>query len=354
MTDATTLQPNAGAFAATLLRTGGRAIASHATEALLTAHPNAGDLFGKRAYRGWHDYLTQRVDELAAAVELGSGDLFVRDITWSVAAFAARQVPTDTIGYGLEALREAIVEDLPQNSVTVVEPIIQAGIEAARRDSIDVPRLTAGEPHGQIALAFLELVLQGKRQQAIDHVLEVFNAGTPVGEIYESILLPVQSELGTMWHLGEVSVPEEHAATEAIRGAMSVLAHTARSRANPEPRHGSVLVGAVEGDRHDIGVRAVADLIEIAGHTAIYLGADVPTRDLVRACETFDTAAIVLSATLTIHTPVIAEAIRAIRDAGEYRIIVGGGAFGNDDALADRVGADAYAATPTKAVEMLG
>ncbi|MEL6499140.1 MAG: cobalamin-dependent protein [Planctomycetota bacterium] len=354
MTDALTLQPNAGAFAATLLRSGGRAIASHATEALLSDHPAAGELFGKRAYRGWHDYLTQRVDELAAAVELGTDGLFARDITWSVAAFAARQVPTATIAYGLKALRDAIADDLPAKSFAVIEPILDAGIRAAGSEAIEVPRLSSVARHGGVALEFLELVLQGKRQDAIDHVLNAFNAGIPVGELYESVLLPVQSELGTMWHLGEVSVPEEHAATEAIRGSMSVLAHTARARSNPKRRPGAVLVGAVEGDRHDIGVRAVADLIEIAGHTAIYLGADVPTRDLVRACETFDTAAIVLSATLTIHAPVIAEAIRAIRDAGEYRVIVGGNAFGDDDTLAGRVGADAYAPTPTKAVEMLG
>ncbi len=353
MTNAPTLQPDASAFAATLLRTGARAIASHATEALLSAHPDAGELFGKRAYRGWHDYLTQRVDELAAAVEMGSAELFVRDVTWSVAAFSAREVPTGTIGHGLEALRDAIGEDLPPNSLAVVTPILAQGIEAARREPAEFPRLLPGSPHGEVALTFLELVLAGKRQDAIDHVLKAFNAGTPVGAIYESVLLPVQSELGTMWHLGEVSVPEEHAATEAIRGAMAVLAHTARARSAPTPRHGAVLVGAVEGDRHDIGVRAVADLIEIAGHTAIYLGADVPTRDLVRACETFDTSAVVLSATLTVHAPVVAEAIRAIRAAGEYRVIVGGGAFGGDESLADRVGADAFAVRPTQVVQML-
>lgn len=354
MQETSTAKHDGGAFAATLLRTGARAIASHATESLLAAHPEAGDLFGKRAFRGWHDYLTQRVDELAAAVELGSPDLFVRDVAWSVAAFAAREVPTSTIARALDSLRTAALEDLPPNSRSAVEPILARGLEAAQGDPAPFPRLSPASTRGEFALAFLELVLLGKRQHAIDLVLAAFNDGAPVGELYEAVLLPVQSELGTMWHLGEISVPEEHAATEAIRGTMAVLAHAARSRSEAEPRQGTVLVGAVEGDRHDIGVRAVADLIEIAGHTAIYLGADVPTRDLVRACETFDTAAVVLSATLTVHAPVIAEAIRAIRDAGDYRIIVGGAAFGSDAALASRVGADAYAATPTKAVEILG
>lgn len=354
MTNSSTASPDAGAFAATLLRTGGRAIASHATESLLSSHPDAGEMFGKRAYRGWHDYLTQRVDELAAAVELGSESLFTRDVTWSVAAFAARQVPTTTISFGLEALSTAIAEDLPPNSLNVVGPILAKGIQVAREEPAGFPRLPTTGPHAGLALGFLELVLSGKRQDAIDHVMNSFHAGTPVAELYEAVLLPVQSELGTMWHLGEISVPEEHAATEAVRGTMAVLAHAARAKAGPAAKHGAVLVGAVEGDRHDIGVRAVADLIEIGGHTAIYLGADVPTRDLVRACETFDTAAVVLSATLTIHAPVVAEAIRAIREAGEYRVIVGGGAFGDDETLADRVGADAYAATPSKAVEILG
>ena len=340
-------------FAATLLRSGARAIASHAAEHLLDSNPHAGDLFGDKAYRRWQDSLGQRIEELAAAVEFGSPELFTRDVAWSVAAFAARQVPLETVAASLDALKAAVLEDLPPHCLAAVTPIVDAGLEAARGEPMRLTRLSASTPHGELALRFLEIVLDGRRQAATDVILDAFEAGTPVADIYERVLLPVESELGTMWHLGEVSVPEEHAASEAIRGTMAVLSRAAYKKSDPEPRQGAVLVGAVEGDRHDIGVRAVADLLEIAGFTAVYLGADVPTRDLVRACESFNTQALVLSAMLTVHVPSIAEAIKAVRAAGDYRVIVGGGAFRADPELAARIGAHRYAASTTDVVKAL-
>lgn len=340
-------------FAATLLRSGARAIASHAAEILLDANPKAGELFGEKSYRRWQDSLAQRIEELAAAVEFGSAELFVRDVAWSVAAFSARSVPVATVGASLEALCTAVLEDLPPHCLPAVTTILDAGIDAARGEPIRLNRLTGDTPQGQLALRFLEIVLEGHRQAATDVIIEAFESGTPASEIYERVLLPVESELGTMWHLGEVSVPEEHAASEAIRGTMAVLSRTAFKKLRPEPRPGAVLVGAVEGDRHDIGVRAVADLLEIAGFTAVYLGADVPTRDLVRACESFNTQALVLSAMLTVHVPSIAEAIKAVRAAGDYRVVVGGGAFHADPHLAARIGADRYAASTNDVVAAL-
>ncbi len=352
MQDAAPQSSDARSFAATMLRSGARAIASHAAESLLESYPEAGQLFGPKAYRGWHDNLSQRVDELAASVELGSAELFASDVAWSVAAFAAREVPTETVGRSLEALRAAITSDLPPMCVKAVDPVLEAGIRATAGEPMSLDRLVPGSPRADLTLRFLETTLDGNRRDAIRLVLDAYAEGAPVGDLYEQVLLPAERELGTMWHLGEISVPEEHAATEAIRGAMAVLSHTA-GRESASQNASKVLVGAIEGDRHDIGVRAVADLVEIAGHTSVYLGADVPVRDLVRACECYTPSAVVLSAMMTVHLPALTQAIRAVREADVPRVIVGGGAFKADPALAQRVDADGYAHAAADVVRLL-
>ncbi|MEO1583675.1 MAG: cobalamin-dependent protein [Planctomycetota bacterium] len=353
MSEATTHSAEERSFAATLLRHGSRVIASQAAETLLERAPDAGKLFGRKAFRGWHDNLSQRISELAAAVEMGSPEIFVRDVTWSTAAFAARDIPSDAVTHSLESLLAAARADLPDDCVAMIEPVLTAGIEASAGEAEPMARLEISSPRGELALEFLKTVLEGKRQLATKMLVDVVRGGADLSEIYEQVLLPVESEIGTMWHLGEVSIPEEHAATEAIRGAMAVLSHDAYANSSPEPKPGAVLVGAVEGDQHDIGVRAVADIIEVAGYTAVYLGANVPTRDLVRACESYEVTAVLLSAAMGVHLPAIQEAIAAVRGASGIRVIVGGGAFTPDPSLAEQIGADGYAADTAEAVRLL-
>lgn len=343
----------AGTFAASLLRSGSRAIAAHAAELLLERDPQAEKLFGSRSFRGWQDNLAQRIEELAAAAEIGSSSMFCRDIGWSVAAFAARSVPTGPVAGSLEALRDAISADLPIEAAALTTTLLDEGIEAAQRPQPAITRLSPDQPLGGLALEYMKLVLEGDRRGAIGVLVGELESGRPLADLYERVLLAVESEIGTMWHLGEVSVPEEHAATETMRSAMAVLCYAApREPARP----GTILISAVEGDRHDIGVRAVADLIEVAGYRSVGLGGDVPVRDIVRACQDFEATVLMLSATMTVHLPAVSRAIRAVRDADlgtPIRFIVGGEAFSADPSLFERVGADGYAASPSHAVAIL-
>jgi methanogenic corrinoid protein MtbC1 len=343
----------ARSFAAGVLRSGGRALAAHAAERLLSSDPSAGAPFGAGAFRGWHDHLSQRVNDLAAAVELDSPELFARDVSWSMSAFAARSVGVGALRASLSCLRDAVRLDLSAAAATAAMPALERGIAAASGEPMAMERLSVEGRLGELAGLYLEAVLSGRRREAIAMLVAALERGEPLASLYERVLLPVGAEVGTMWHLGEISVPEEHAATEATRSAMAVLSHAApRAGARHE---GVVLVGAVEGDRHDIGVRAVADLAEQAGWPAVSLGGDVPVRDIVSACESFGAGTLILSAMMSGHLPALAGSIRAVRGAGlSPRVIVGGRAFGGDASLARRVGAEALASSPSGAVALIG
>ena len=157
-----------------------------------------------------------------------------------------------------------------------------------------------------------------------------------------------------MWMAGEINVAEEHFASHTTKMVMGQLL----SRAKFQPHNGkTALAAAVAGNRHDIGLYAVADFFEMAGWRTIQLGADVPITDLAQAVECFDVDLVALSASLNVQLETVRATIQAIR-AGRrgdlVKVLVGGLAFAESGNLAVEMGADAYAAAPDEAVRVAG
>jgi methanogenic corrinoid protein MtbC1 len=113
----------------------------------------------------------------------------------------------------------------------------------------------------------------------------------------------------------------------------------------------ALVAAAVTGNTHDIGLRAVADLFQIAGWRSLFLGANVPATEIARAANTFGVDLVVLNATLATQLKPLGEAIATIKsEAPGRKVLVGGLAFDGLPELWRELGADAYAATVATAV----
>lgn len=343
-----------GPFAAQLLRSGARAYASRAAERVLDRFPDIAEAFGAGAFRKWHDHLTQRVRELAAAIELSEPEMFVTDVVWSRDAFLSRGVPVSALRQSLEALGETLREDLPEHVAGVIEPCLERAIERAEGPTRSEHRLNAETPIGELAVRYLETALSGDRRPAIALLTAALDDGTAVEDLYERVILATEVEVGTMWHLGEITISEEHVVTATSRHAMGVLCHLASVGVEPKRGVGRVLLSTVEGDHHDLGIQAVADLFEIGGYRTVNLGANTPGTDLAKAVVDFDPALVVLSATMTTHLQAAREAIAtAHQSKAGVPVIVGGSAFASAPTLALRLGAAAYIESGRGAVAWL-
>ena len=121
----------------------------------------------------------------------------------------------------------------------------------------------------------------------------------------------------------------------------------AESAPRAEPNGKTVVAAALTGDDHDIGLRAVTDLLELDGWRAVFLGSDLPPEELVWAAAAYGADLVVLSATLEPHLREIARAIAMLeeRAAGGTRpaILVGGAPFQGRDEVWRTMGADATA-----------
>ena len=165
---------------------------------------------------------------------------------------------------------------------------------------------------------------------------------------YLDVLLPAQAEVGRLWHAGEITVAEEHLVSETTLQATVLLSAEPASKQVDK----TVLTAAVEGNAHDIGIRAVADFFRMAGWRSIALGANVPAAEIARAAQTFGTDIVALSTTLTTQLEPLQETIALLRQAVPgVKIIVGGHVFDSSPDLWRDIGADAYTKRPDEAVQ---
>jgi MerR family transcriptional regulator, light-induced transcriptional regulator len=104
--------------------------------------------------------------------------------------------------------------------------------------------------------------------------------GTGVAGLYQRVIAPAMWRIGELWEQGEISVADEHLATALTHQAMAgIYGPSLGHKVKP----GRILMAAVEGEQHALGLRMAADVVELAGYETIYLGADVPTADLLQA-----------------------------------------------------------------------
>lgn len=129
-----------------------------------------------------------------------------------------------------------------------------------------------------------------------------FAQGMTLPELCQRVITPALHEIGRLWQEGALTVADEHLATAlthrvlaALRPAVRVDATSGEQKAVAKKR---VLLAAIEGEQHALGLRMAADVLEDAGFHPLYLGADVPTDALVQAVAVLSPDLVALSATL--------------------------------------------------------
>jgi methanogenic corrinoid protein MtbC1 len=291
----------------------------------------------------------QRVLELAAAVRIDQPSLFAQRIAWLRRAALARGNGDEHLRAALLGLRAALVQELPEQLRQTVAPSLDLALKAFdSKLAPAVAALDAHKPTDRLALAYLTACLEGMPQRAMKLVLDELDRGLSPTAAYTEVLLAAQKEIGELWHVGDVSVAEERIVSETTRDLMALIV---AKHAAPQARGHALVAAAVTGNTHDIGLRAVADLFQIAGWRSLFLGANVPATEIARAANTFGVDLVVLNATLATQLKSLGEAIATIKtEAPGRKVLVGGLAFDGLPELWRELGADGYAATIATAV----
>jgi len=195
-----------------------------------------------------------------------------------------------------------------------------------------------------------QAVLSGDADGAADLARAELEAGTAPAVIMNDALISAMDEAGARMATGELFIPEVLVASEAMRAAMDVI--TPHLEVEATGGRGTVVIGAVEGDVHDIGKSLVALMLDGAGFTVHDLGVDVPTPAYVAAAKEHEADVVAMSSLMVTTMPKMKVVIEALREAGvEAKPIVGGAPI--TQAFADEIGAAGYAPDAGGAVRLV-
>ncbi len=195
-----------------------------------------------------------------------------------------------------------------------------------------------------------EAVQNGDDQEAIKLVREALANQAPPITILNEGLVPGIQQLGTLFHGGEVFLPEVLIACRAMnRGVEQLKPYLA---AGDMYGKGKVVLGTVEGDLHDIGKNIVRIMLECGGFEVIDLGVDVPATAFVDAVREHAPDIVGMSALLTMTMTNMTEVLKALDDAGlrdQVRVMIGGAPITRE--YADQIGAEGFAEDCAAAVQ---
>lgn len=201
-------------------------------------------------------------------------------------------------------------------------------------------------------LAIYDAVMGYDEERVAELVTAEIAAGTDVNAVLNDGMIAALDEVGRKFSAGILFVPEMLMAAEAVQAGLDIV-RPKLVESGTKPL-GTVVLGTVKGDLHDIGKNLVAMMLEGAGFRLIDLGTDVDSQEFISCAQENDADIVALSGLLTTSMPEMERAVTAMREANRTRNInvktmVGGPPINRE--FADRIGADAYGSDAPGAVE---
>ena len=186
-----------------------------------------------------------------------------------------------------------------------------------------------------------DAVLAFEEAKVRELVQKEVSAGADIHAIVNDGLIAAMDEVGKRFSEGLLYVPEMLFAAQAMKGGLEVLKPYLSDKESHSK--GTVVIGTVKGDLHDIGKNLVAMMMEGSGFKVVDLGVDCETGKFMQAAKDNKADVIALSALLTTTMPNMATTITAVKEAGlQVKTIVGGAPI--TEAYAKHIGADGYSA----------
>ena len=194
-----------------------------------------------------------------------------------------------------------------------------------------------------------DAIVNGDAKSAASITKEALSAGADPAELVAKYMIPAMDEVGRLFECEEYFVPELLLAGRAMKAALEYLRPLLA--ASGAKLSGTMIIGKIKGDLHDIGKNLVAAMLEGAGFEVTDLDTDVSPEKFVEAVGTKGTNIVCLSALLTVTMPAMKTTVEALTAAGvrdKVKIMIGGAPV--TDQYAHEIGADSYSENAGAAV----
>ena len=160
-------------------------------------------------------------------------------------------------------------------------------------------------------------------------------------------------EIGDRFERGEMYLPHLILGADAMEAAVKALEEHVPREGLESTSRGTVVIGTVEGDIHDLGLRIVASMLRANGFRVYDLGCNTKSMDFIEKAKEVDADIIAVSSLMTTTMPFMKDLIEALEATGirgRFKILLGGGPV--NGRWAEEIGADGYGRDASEAVRV--
>ena len=194
-------------------------------------------------------------------------------------------------------------------------------------------------------------IIAGDNVKSKEITQKLVDSGVSSSEILNEGLVPGMEVVGRQFKANEMYIPEVLIAARAMHAAMDII-KPMLSESGAKMK-GTVIIGTVQGDLHDIGKNLVGMMLEGGGFSVIDAGVDISAEKYVEEAKKSGAKLIGLSALLTTTMPVMKDVIAALKTdsaTADVKVMVGGAPLTQE--YADSIGAKGYAPDASSAVDL--
>ncbi|HJD95559.1 MAG TPA: corrinoid protein [Bacteroides togonis] len=194
-------------------------------------------------------------------------------------------------------------------------------------------------------------IIDGQLEKAVAVTQNAIAEGVQPDEIITEYMIKGMEEIGKRFEEGKVFVPNLLMSARAMKGALEILKPLLLGKS--DLYLGTIVIGTVKGDLHDIGKNLVASMFEGCGFKVFNLGVDVSSEKFIEAAQTNHADIICMSALLTTtmnYMKVVIEDLKKKGLYGKIKVMVGGAPL--NASFARSIGADGYTRNASAAVSM--
>lgn len=205
----------------------------------------------------------------------------------------------------------------------------------------------------EIAQKLSSALIQGDKEAAVAATQAALAQGVAPVALVQEVIVPALTKVGEQFENLDIFLPELMAAGEAGNACTDLIEQAILTSGNQMQVEGTVVIGTVKGDIHDIGKNIVTSLLKAQGFKVVDLGKDVPAARFLEAAESSHADIIAASALMSITRAGARDVAILLRDRGvkeQYFFIVGGGSITQE--YADEIGADGFSEIGSGAVEL--
>lgn len=204
----------------------------------------------------------------------------------------------------------------------------------------------------EIFAKMTKAIVEGDSEQLVGLVKQAIDKVDPL-EMVEKGMAPGMTEIGSRFGDGRAYLPELLMAAEAWEEAMKIIKPKLIAAGASVKKQGTVVIGTVQTDIHEIGKNILANLLTTAGFEVHDIGCDAPATKFLSKAEEVGADIIAVSAIMSTTVPYQKDIIDLLQSKGlrdNYIVMVGGGVVTQQ--WADKIGADGYGELASDGVEI--